>query len=195
MVPRQSGACVKSPSILLSKETLSGSLQVPVKGLYRSRQSFIVFPTDVAAIKNLSASAKMVLMAMAIEARGTGYCAASDDALGQLVGLSRPTVIDGRKRLEKADLVRKDGPPIQQVQPYALLHSRFLSANAEEKKADAPSVVRKREWQRCGGCHRLRPALPKTGICRSCSSVKRTENISERVARKVVREEIDGKTA
>lgn len=44
--------------------------------------------------------------------------------------------------------------------------------------------------QSCGKCARRVRGLGKTGVCRNCAVVERTEKIADRVARRVVKEEI-----
>ena len=165
----------------LYTQTLSGFLQVGVKDLYRFKQGFSVFPNDIAARKDINAGAKMALLAMAIEAKGTGVCSASDEVLARLSGQTRPTIVKARGKLEAVGLTRKHGLPVQQVQAYELLHPRFRSDHAGEKAEGPPSDLRKRlPWKPCKECGRLRPQLPENGVCRTCKSVNHVAAIADR---------------
>lgn len=143
-------------------------------------------PRSILHSKKLSATAKIVMFGMAMESKGAGEVAISNGALAITCGCSRPSVIAALKNLEAAELIRKKGAPIDQVQAYSLLHPRYavrqkamLPLPADSKPAKPKVIFR----FRCPSCSRMRPSLLRVGWCRSCNNQKRI--------REVVREEIN----
>ena len=170
------------PSNILYKETMTDFGQVVAQNLGRSSEFFAMVPHDVLARRDVTAGAKLVLGAMGVESRGTGFVAASDDALAHIAGMSRNAVSAARKQLIGAGLIRPSGERNQQVQPYEILHPRYKSVNAPGVEEGPPTDLRRRkEWVECPICHHKRPGLLKAGYCRTCKGDRRIERIAERV--------------
>ncbi len=167
------------PSNTLYKETLSEIEQVPVRNSTGRSRTFGKLPKDVMQRRDISGTAKVIVAAMAMESHGTGFISISHQALAVLAGCSRTIVLACLKSLAEVGLIRKDGSPVKQVQPYELLHpvlKHGRGAHAEQHSED----LRKRSEAPVKICP----------LCRSCNSGM----TMERIARRVVREEV-GKTA
>jgi|SRR6185503_7160451 len=141
----------------LYKETVSVRRQVPVKKPTGRR--FAAIPDDVLNRKDISASAKLVLGVLDMEAFGRGGIAISHQVIADKCGLSRPQALENIHSLEEVGLIAKDGDPVRQVQPYRFLHPRM--ARNETKR---PLVT-------CSSCKAQCYGVSKsTGWCRSCTS-------------------------
>lgn len=162
----------------LYKRTLSENLQEPVKNLTGGTRQFGMVPADILGRSDLSAGCKIVLAGMAMEAQGAGKIAISHQALAFTCGMSRPAVLECLVKLAAAGLIEKDGRPVKQVQPYRLLHQRFM---ANRESLAAPQVIK--ASISCPRCRKKRPMLLKTGICRSCNW--------EMKVRRIAREEVE----
>ena len=174
---------MKSPSNSLYKETLSESLQVPVKKR-TGRIRFAMLPADVLRDPKLPPTAKLALQGMAMEAYGAGELAISHQALANVCGSSRPTILQGLKHLCRAGLIEKMGDPEKQVQRYRFLHPKF--AVKSPPKPGSIAAQNRGIPVACPQCRRICKRLPRIGVCRTCSTEARTE----RTARRVVREEL-----
>ena len=167
------------PSNSLYKETLSVFLQVGVKKP-TGEPRFAMLPADVLRRTDLSATAKIVLAAMAMESYSSGKVSISHQAIATTAGVSRPQVLYCLKVLEGKGLIEADGTPVKQVQPYRLLHARLCARSRRE----AVPEVKGRSPVRCPRCGKSRQMLLKVGWCRSCGW--------ELKVRKIAQEEISG---
>lgn len=145
-------------------------------------------PTDVLALpsKLLAPVGKLVFLAFAAESRGTNRSVLiSDNELARRCGAGRGAIISARKQLEELKLIGKDGAPVDQVQPYKILHPMFAKsprgAKEPDKIQEPTSSPRKKPMEICPNCGKLRVSLKPTGWCRNCEARKTTENIARRV--------------
>jgi hypothetical protein len=135
--------------------------------------------------KFLSFLGKVVFYALARESRGTNRTVwISDGDLALRCGASRPSVLYALRKLVAIGLIEKSGEPVHQIQGYRILHAAFKAAKSDvgnivEPPAKKPQVI-------CPQCQKPRTAITKTGTCKACNAVNRTE----RIARRVSREEI-----
>lgn len=177
------------------------SIKKPCQNLNRSCTKFVQvvdfgkMPRDVLAVpsKLLSPVGKLVFAAMAVESRGSlRTVVLSDGDLARCCGASRGAVISGRKQLEGLELIGKDGDPVEQVQPYKILHPMFAKAPRHGTKTmpmSSPETMpeqpqfRKKPMEICPKCNKLRVALKPSGWCRNCEAKKTTEDIARRVCR------------
>jgi hypothetical protein len=185
------------PSKNLYKDTLSAFVQVPVQNLTGSGRQFSKATPDLLADRSVPAQAKIVLMAMNIDAKGLGRVTISDGALATRSGCSRGAVIENLKKLCAAGMIAPEGPPVKQVQPYVILHPCFALKPSKEKVPTKLDELpkKRRPISSCAKCATPMFGKPKSGVCSTCRSADRieriSEKVSERVSRKVAREEIE----
>lgn len=161
------------------KETMSENRQVAV----RKTDRFMMIPVAISKRKDITAAAKLVAGAMAMESYGSGIAKVSDGVLAEVTGVSRGQIVEIRKVLETARVIERHGEPIAQVQPYRLM---FMATDVE-KVAGKPITRRpQRELSACPLCKDLCVASKKTGWCRKCTADARNRQIS----RTMVREEV-----
>ena len=151
---------------------------------------FGMLPDDVMDRRDISFACKVIFACLRMESYGTGRVAISHAALAVVCGAARRTVIACQAALCVSGLIAKDGPPVDQIQPYLILYpeSGARSAGAPKRlhRAKAPAHA-KRELIRCPRCRTLCRQLLKAGYCRSCAWVEKSERISERVSERVSR--------
>lgn len=175
--PQGTRFTMKKPSTFLYKETLSEFQQVPVKNLTgRRRASFAMLPKDVLRRRDINPCSKLTLAAMNMESKCSGFVFASDEAIADLAGISRASVIAARTLLEHKELIEKNGDPIGQVQGYKLLHADM--APSESAKASGQADIPKGGPQ-CSKCKKSIKNQTKTGLCRKCARQKHDAEVYE----------------
>lgn len=172
---------MKNASTTLYKETLSESLQVSVKNLYRS-MAFGMIPKDVLGM-DISFAAKVVFAAVRMMSKGESVVALSCQSIADVCHASRPTVIGALRVLEKSALIRKSGAAVKQVQPYEILHERMLKLGRTGELTEVTTARKKTSLVKCvrPGCKKLTPGH-STGWCIAC---RRDVELDGRIRRKV----------
>lgn len=140
-----------------------------------------MLPKDVLQRRDISSGCKIVIAGLAMESHGSGRIAISHQALAFVCGMSRPSVLECLSRLCAVGLIKKDGSPVKQVQPYLILHHRLVTKPTAGREA-TPDV--KRAVISCPKCHKKRPMLLKIGWCRSCEWERKVGRIAEGVYQK-----------
>lgn len=128
----------------------------------------------------MSATAKLMLQAMAMEAYNTGEIAISCRVLANLCGANKSTVQPAIKQLIDGKLIDPLNSPVQGVQRYKLLHPRYAKRVDDPEKAN--TIITAHKWLRCPQCKNDRPGLLKIGICRSCNY---DNKLDRKISRKV----------
>jgi len=164
---------------------MSENRQVSVGKTDRSvREQFGMLPKSVMARKDITAGAKMLLLAMNMESFGTGRLAVSDGILAEVSGVSRGQIVELRKSLETAVLIAKEGNPMKQVQAYRLLHpdmQGFSDGVALVTKTNR--VARKAKIEPCLKCEKPCVRSKADGLCRRCINDNRIRGIARQEIR------------
>ena len=127
----------------------------------------------------IPASAKIVLGSLGSKGRGAAKVLVSNHALALACGLTRGTVASGLKILVEAQLIASGGAPVEDVQPWLILHPRLLTGR--ETPTILQTTKRRGLVVECPRCHKL-GVLRKTGWCVACT---KDVDLDGRVRRKV----------
>lgn len=117
------------------------------------------------ARRDISATAKVVLLAMNMESWGKGGFMDSDQLLAKRAGVGRSSVLAARQALVEKKLIEADGEPEHQVQAYRFLHPEMQAKTGGGREAEPVTV---RDPVRCGKCCRACRGVGKAGMCRAC---------------------------
>lgn len=149
------------PSKGLYKETLSRNEQVPVQILTGKKPSkrFAKILASILRRKDVTPTAKLVILVYDMESFGDEVVALSDSALATGAGIGRTTVLAARPELVSHGLIEPHGSAVKQVQPYRLNY-RIPISPAVKPRSTVTAV--------CGNCSKRCKRVGKTGWCRSC---------------------------
>ena len=136
-------------------------------------------------IRNLSPAAKLIYMALQIEADGSRTAAVSDAVLGETVALSRSRVQQCRQELERASLITPLDQTIKQIRPYMLRHGP-VSISGIVSEPTTRRTKRPRQFVPCSRCKT--PCVPqqRTGWCRACAADVRQRQLTEKIVQEII---------